>query len=501
MRLSELCADLPLDPRAAALDVAGLTADSRAVRPGYVFAALKGTQADGHRFIPDAREKGAVAVLSDHVDPAFAGQIAFVTDANPRRRLALMAANFFGAQPSHVAAVTGTNGKTSVANFTAQIWAKLGFKSASLGTLGLHTLGTEGAGLNVPVAHTTPDPVRLHELLSMAKHAGAEHLALEASSHGLDQYRLDGIVPQAAAFTNLTRDHMDYHATVEDYFHAKLRLFDTLLPANGTAVINMDSALGAKVEQVCTRRGQRLIRYGQLGTELKLLSAVPHAGGLEVEAEVFGQRRTVDLPLIGGFQAGNVLAALGLVIGCGVDAAAAWETLGHLDGVPGRMQKAAQRRNGASIFVDYAHTPDALETVLKAARPHAGRRLVVVFGCGGDRDRGKRPLMGEVATKLADRVFVTDDNPRSEEPASIRAAIMAAAPGATEIGDRRAAIFAAVNELQAGDLLLVAGKGHEQGQIVAGETRPFDDLLVSREAVSAAEKSSGSGSAPYGGKG
>ncbi|MCW0233301.1 MAG: UDP-N-acetylmuramoyl-L-alanyl-D-glutamate--2,6-diaminopimelate ligase [Ferrovibrio sp.] len=501
MRLSDLCADLPLDPRAAALDVAGLTADSRAVRPGYVFAALKGTQADGHRFIPDAREKGAVAVLSDHVDPAYAGQIAFVTDTNPRRRLALMAAAFFGAQPNHIAAVTGTNGKTSVTNFTAQIWARLGFKSASLGTLGLHTLGLQGADLDLPVAHTTPDPVQLHELLTRAKQAGAEHLALEASSHGLDQFRLDGIVPQAAAFTNLTRDHMDYHPTVEAYFAAKLRLFDTLLPADGAAVINMDSALGAKVEQICTRRGQRLIRYGQLGTELKLLSAVPHAGGLQVEAEVFGVRRHVDLPLIGGFQAGNVLAALGLVVGCGVHAAAAWETLATLDGVPGRMQKAAQRKNGASIFVDYAHTPDALETVLKAARPHSTQRLAVVFGCGGDRDRGKRPLMGAVATKLADRVYVTDDNPRSEEAASIRAAIMAAAPGAREIGDRREAVFTAVAELQPGDLLLVAGKGHEQGQVIGKDVRPFDDLLVAREAVSAADAGSGLGSAPYGGKG
>lgn len=496
MRLSDLCADLPLDPHAAALDVAGLTADSRAVRPGYVFAALKGTQADGHRFIPDAREKGAVAVLSDHVDPAYAGQIAFVTDTNPRRRLALMAAAFFGAQPNHIAAVTGTNGKTSVANFTAQIWARLGFRSASLGTLGLH-----GAGLDLPVAHTTPDPVRLHELLTRAKQAGVEHLALEASSHGLDQFRLDGIRPQAAAFTNLTRDHMDYHPTVEAYFAAKLRLFDTLLPADGAAVINMDSALGAKVEQICTRRGQRLIRYGQLGTELKLLSAVPHAGGLQVEAEVFGVRRHVDLPLIGGFQAGNVLAALGLVAGCGVHAAAAWETLAALDGVPGRMQKAAQRKNGASIFVDYAHTPDALETVLKAARPHSTQRLVVVFGCGGDRDRGKRPLMGEVATRLADRVYVTDDNPRSEDAGSIRAAIMTAASGAREIGDRREAIFTAVAELQPGDLLLVAGKGHEQGQIVGNDVRPFDDLLVAREAASAVDAGSGLGSAPYGGKG
>ncbi|MFC3677836.1 UDP-N-acetylmuramoyl-L-alanyl-D-glutamate--2,6-diaminopimelate ligase [Ferrovibrio xuzhouensis] len=495
MRLSELCRDLPLDPGAAGLDVAGLTADSRAVRPGFLFAALQGSHADGHRFIPDARAKGAVAVLSDHVDPALAGQIAFITDANPRRRLALMAAAFFGAQPATIAAVTGTNGKTSVANFTAQIWALLDVKSASLGTLGLH-----GTGLDDSVAHTTPDPVRLHELLACAKRAGIEHLALEASSHGLDQHRLDGVAIRAAAFTNLTRDHMDYHPTVEAYLAAKLRLFDSLLPAGGAAVINMDSAVGAQVEALCTKRGQRLIRYGQLGTELRLLAAVPHAGGLDIEAEVFGVRRAARLPLIGGFQAGNVLAALGLVVGCGGHAAAAWEVLGRLEGVPGRMQKAAARRNGATVFVDYAHTPDALETVLKAARPHATRRLLVVFGCGGDRDRGKRPLMGEVTARLADRVYVTDDNPRSEDAAAIRAAIMAACPGGIEIGDRRAAIIAAVAELQAGDLLLVAGKGHEQGQIIGSETRPFDDVAVAREAVSAADAASDPGIAPYGGK-
>src|SRR5690606_5433978 len=276
--------------------------------------------------------------------------------------------------------------------------------------------------------------------------------------------------------------------------------FDTLLPPHGTAVINMDSALGAKVEDFCRKRRQRLLRYGMLGSELKLLSAVPHAGGLQIEAEILGVRRQADLPLIGGFQAGNVLAALGLVVGCGTHAAAAWETLEKLHGVPGRMQKAGQRKNGASVFVDYAHTPDALETVLKAARPHTTQRLAVVFGCGGDRDRGKRPLMGAVAAKFADRVYVTDDNPRSEDAAAIRAAIMASCPEGIEIGDRRAAIFAAVAALQPGDLLLVAGKGHEPGQIVGTEVRPFDDVSVAREAVSSADCGSGSGIAPYGGK-
>ncbi|WP_370152597.1 UDP-N-acetylmuramoyl-L-alanyl-D-glutamate--2,6-diaminopimelate ligase [Ferrovibrio sp.] len=495
MRLSDLCRDLPLAPHLARLDVAGLTADSRAVRPGFVFAALRGSHADGHRFIPDARAKGAVAVLSDHADPVLAQQIPFVTDTNPRRRLALMAAAFFGAQPATIAAVTGTNGKTSVAHFTAQLWAGLGLRSASLGTLGLH-----GDGIDEPVAHTTPDPVRLHELLARARQAGVEHLALEASSHGLDQYRLDGIVPKAAAFTNLTRDHMDYHPTVEAYLAAKLRLFEVLLPPGAAAVINMDSAVGAQVEAVCARRGHRLIRYGQLGTELRLLSAVPHAAGLDIEVEAFGVRRTAQLPLIGGFQAGNVLAALGLVAGCGDHVAAAWDLLPGLAGAPGRMQAAAMRRNGAAVFVDYAHTPDALETALKAARPHAAGRLVTVFGCGGDRDRGKRPLMGEIAARLADRVIVTDDNPRSEDAAVIRAAILAACPDAIEIGDRGVAIHTAVAGLQPGDLLLVAGKGHEQGQIVGSETHPFDDVRVARDAVAAADAGSGPGIAPYGGK-
>ncbi len=491
MRLNELCTDLRLDPRIAGLDIVGLTADSRAVRPGFLFAALQGSAMDGRRFIPDAAEKGAVAVLSDSVDPAYAERVAFIADANPRRRLALMAAAFFGAQPKTIVAVTGTSGKTSVANFAQQLWTIMGERAASLGTLGLIA-----PGVFEKVPNTTPDPVELHRLLHRAAEAGCTHLALEASSHGLDQFRLDGVSIRAAAFTNLSRDHMDYHPTVEHYFAAKLRLFSELLPADGVAVIDMDSEHGARVAEIAAARGQRLIRYGRRGEELRLIASQPHAGGLRFRFAAFGAEHEIDCPLIGGFQAGNLLAALGLVIGAGADTAKAIAALARIQGVPGRMQLAATRKNGAAVFVDYAHKPDALETALKAARPHAAGRLVVVFGCGGDRDKGKRPLMGEIAARLADRVYVTDDNPRSEEPAAIRAAILAACPGAIEIGDRHAAIRAAVAELRAGDLLLLAGKGHEQGQIVGKETRPFDDAGEAREAVSAADAGFSSGIEP-----
>lgn len=495
MRLSDLCADIALDPRIAGLDIAGLTADSRAVKPGYLFAALQGGQADGRRFIPDAAAKGAVAVLTDSVDPAFAPQLAFVTDPNPRRRLALMAAAFFGAQPATVAAVTGTSGKTSVAHFTAQIWSAMGRRAASLGTLGLHA-----RGLEIKVEHTTPDPVTVHGLLAKAAAAGVDCLALEASSHGLDQFRLDGVRIKAAAFTNLSRDHFDYHPDEQHYFGAKLRLFTELLAADGTAVVNADAAQAPTLMAVARRRGQRVIRYGFAGEDLRVRAVTPHAAGLRLAFEAFGEPHAVDLPLIGAFQAGNALAAAGLVIGCGASVAAAAAGLGTLQGVPGRMEKAAMLSNGAAVFVDYAHKPDALETALRAARPHAKGRLIVVFGCGGDRDPGKRPMMGAIAARRADVAIVTDDNPRSEPPAAIRAAVLAACPEGIEIGERREAIRAAVKMLAPGDLLLIAGKGHEQGQILGGEVRPFDDASEARDAVRAVDPGSDPGSAPYGSK-
>lgn len=463
-------------------DIAGMSADSREVRPGFLFAALAGSRTDGRRFIDDALARGAVAVLAGSDALALPPSATLVQDANPRRRLALMAAKFFGPQPAVIAAVTGTNGKTSVAHFTAQLWRALGRPAASLGTLGL-----QAPGLEVVLAHTSPDPVLLHQLLARARGHGIEHVALEASSHGLDQHRLDGVRLTAAAFTNLSRDHLDYHVSIERYFAAKMRLFDALMPPGGVAVVNADSDWFDAVSEICAHRGHRLISFGRKGRELKLLAASPTAGGLSVTAEIFGARQTVELELVGEFQAANALCALGLVTACGEDPIRAWTRLGELQGAPGRMQVVAKRQNGARVYVDYAHTPDALATVLRVLRPHAAGRLHVVFGCGGDRDRGKRPMMGEIAAQLADRIYVTDDNPRSEDPAAIRAAVLAACPGAVEIGDREQAITVATSELQPGDVLVLAGKGHEQGQITAGETRPFNDAEVARRAVLAAD--------------
>jgi UDP-N-acetylmuramoyl-L-alanyl-D-glutamate--2,6-diaminopimelate ligase len=462
-------------------DILGIAADSRAVKPGWLFAALPGTKTDGAAFVADALGRGAVAVLG-RPGLAVPADIAFLASANPRRDLALMAARFFADQPRTIAAVTGTNGKTSVASFARQIWTRLGRKAASLGTLGLVAPHVERAG-----SLTTPDTVALHEDLAALAAAGVDHLAMEASSHGLSQHRLDGVHVTAAAFTNLTRDHLDYHGTMAAYFSAKKRLFVDIMAPGGTAVLNADVPEFDKLDALCRAAGHRIIGYGRHGSELRLdrLDREPH--GQRLGLTVLGQRIDIEMPLVAEFQAMNALAALGLVIAGGADPAAATSALAALEGVPGRIQRAAVRKNGAAVYVDYAHTPDALETVLKALRPHTTRRLVVVFGCGGNRDAGKRPQMGAIAARLADRSIVTDDNPRNEDAASIRRQILAAAPEAREIADRRAAIQTAVAELAAGDLLVVAGKGHERGQIVAGTVHPFDDLEVSREAVAAAD--------------
>jgi len=468
---------------APALEISGLAADSRAVKPGFLFAALAGARTEGARFIDDAIRNGAVAVLAApdaSLEQRLAAvKIAFVADAEPRARLAAIAATFFGRQPGTIAAVTGTNGKTSVATFTRQIWAHLGHEAASLGTLGV-----QASGFEVVLAHTTPDPITLHRLLAELAGRGVDHLAMEASSHGLDQHRLDAVKVRAAAFTNLTRDHLDYHPSVEAYFAAKMRLFDAVMAPGGAAVVNADSDWYGAVAELAQARGHRLISYGERGADLRIERLAPHTHGLHLDVTIFGARRAVDLPLVGAFQAGNALCALGLAVACGADANKAADALGELAGVPGRMQSVATTAAGAPIFVDYAHTPDALDTVLRALRPHASGRLVAVFGCGGDRDRGKRPLMGRIAADLADIAYVTDDNPRTEDAAGIRAAIMAACPGGIEIGDRAAAIAAAIAGLQAGDVLVIAGKGHEQGQIVGSEVRPFDDAAVARAALS-----------------
>lgn len=494
MRLSELMrqsahepATLPAPLRDPVL--AGLTLDSRKVRPGYLFAALPGTHQDGAAFVADAVGRGAVAILAAPGAPlpALDPGIVVVRDANPRRRVALMAAAFAGLQPKTIAAVTGTNGKSSTVHFVRQIWEALGFKAASVGTLGIVSPGmTREAGL------TTPDPIQLHEDLATLAREGVDHLAIEASSHGLDQHRLDGVRLSAAAFTNLTHEHLDYHSSMDAYFVAKARLFDGLLPSGGTAIVNADSARAEALAAICARRGIRFWTYGTKGREFRLLADDPTSTGQHLTLEVLGTRHEIDLPLVGGFQASNALAALGLVVATGGDPARAVAGLGTLTGAPGRLQLVARHRSGASVYVDYAHKPEALETVLRTLRPFARGKLVVVFGCGGDRDRGKRPVMGEIATRLADLAIITDDNPRSEEPEAIRAEILRGIADDrknwTEIADgRHGAIEAGMAALgSADDLLLIAGKGHETGQTIKGVTHHFDDAEVARDLAGAA---------------
>ncbi len=456
-------------------DITGLTCDSRRVEPGFIFAALPGAQLDGCAFIPDALGHGAAAVLAPPGttmdDGIETGPVPLLTDPNPRRQYALMAANFFVDQPETIAAVTGTNGKTSVVTFLSQIWNGLGHKAASAGTLGITAEGFDSrAGL------TTPDPAQLHRNLSDLANAGFDHLALEASSHGLAQSRLDGVRVRLGAFTNLTRDHLDYPGGMEQYLAAKLKLFTDIIAPGGTAVINADGDFAEPVEEACRDRGLRVMSHGRKGGDVRLEKAETLTEGHRLEIDIQGKAFQATLPLVGGFQVSNALSALTLAIASGDDADAAVSQLERLTGAPGRVQLAGRHANGSSVYVDYAHTPDALLSVLLALRPHAEARLHLVFGCGGDRDPGKRPEMGKIALEHADRVIVTDDNPRTEDAAKIRRQILAAAKDAVEIADRAGAIAEGVKGLEPGDLLVVAGKGHEQGQIVGDETRPFDDM-------------------------
>ena len=476
--------DLPAAwSHAATLGVRGITADSREVGEGYLFAALPGTRADGRAFIADAVAHGAVAVLApEGTDwPPGVPPRPLLTDPEPRRRLAQIAALLAGPQPNIVAAVTGTNGKTSTVDFLRQIWTLRGHAAASLGTLGLIAQGFDaGPGL------TTPDPVALAGMLAKLARAGIRCAAMEASSHGLDQFRLDGVRLAAGAFTNLTRDHLDYHATLDAYRAAKLRLFSELLPKRAPAVAStaLDSESLSALRDIASGRGLRLLTVGEGGDAINLAGATPRPDGQEAEIVANGVRRTIFLPLPGRFQADNALMAVALAEATGV--ANALELLPHLSGVRGRMELAVRLANGAAVYVDYAHTPDALERLLTALRPHTSGRLHVVFGAGGDRDRGKRPLMGAAAAKYADAVIVTDDNPRGENPAAIRAAVLAACPGAREIGDRAKAIAAGLNALGPGDVLAVAGKGHEQGQQIGDVVLPFDDVATVRRLAGAA---------------
>jgi UDP-N-acetylmuramoyl-L-alanyl-D-glutamate--2,6-diaminopimelate ligase len=453
-------------------EFSGLASDSREVKPGYLFAALPGTKADGSAYIAEAVKRGAKAVLArpEAAEAARKLGVQFIADENPRRQLAKFAAAWFGAQPRQVAAVTGTKGKTSIAVFVREIWTTLGYKAASLGTIGVVTPSGE-----IPLKHTTPDPIEVHRLLKQMKGEGIEHLALEASSHGLDQYRLDGVDIAAVGFTNITRDHMDYHPTFEDYLGAKLRLFTELAREGGVAVVNSDAEHAERFIAAAKARALKLITVGESGDIIKLVSRAGHGDAQTIQIEHDGTAYSIELPLAGSFQALNALVAAGLVIGLGEKPSKVFCALSHLKGAPGRLEKVAFAKSGAPIYVDYAHTPDSLEKVLTAIRPHVTGRLHVVFGCGGDRDKGKRPLMGEAAAKYADVVIVTDDNPRSEDPAVIRREALAGAPGAREIGDRATAIREAIAALGDGDILVIAGKGHETGQIIGSETRPFSD--------------------------
>ncbi|MGC4025400.1 MAG: UDP-N-acetylmuramoyl-L-alanyl-D-glutamate--2,6-diaminopimelate ligase [Mesorhizobium sp.] len=481
MRFSEFADVLPSENSlSGAFDVAGVTSNSRHVAPGALFFAVAGSKSDGAAYAADAARKGAAAIVAGQGADLGALTIPAIRVDDPRRALALAAARFYGAQPATMVAVTGTSGKTSVASFTRQIWEYDGLAAASIGTTGVVAPGRNEYG-----SLTTPDPVALHKLLSELATSGVTHAAMEASSHGLDQRRLDGVRLAAAGFTNLGRDHMDYHPTVEDYLNAKMRLFNTLLPKGAPAVIFADDPYSAPAIKAATAAGLDVRTVGRNGDFLRLKRVEHERYRQRAEIAAGEEIFEVDLPLAGDFQIYNALVAAGLAISTGVPFAKAMKALEKLKGASGRLELVGTAPNGAPAYVDYAHKPDALENVLNSVRPFTTGRVIVVFGCGGDRDRGKRPIMGEIATHLADVTIVTDDNPRSEVAAEIRAAIMAAAPGAIEIGDRREAIHEAVSMLKAGDTLIVAGKGHEEGQTIGAETFPFSDHDEVRKALKA----------------
>ncbi len=484
MDLEHLAVGMELLDTANGLSITGLTADSRKVEPGFLFAAFKGSTVDGVQFVPKAVEAGAVAVLcalgaADQVRALVPETVAVLSADEPRLNFAKMAARFYGRQPDTMVAVTGTAGKTSVAEFARQIFQAAGHPAASLGTLG--TIKPDGetyGGL------TTPDPVALQKDLAELADAGIQYAALEASSHGLDQYRLDGVQLASAAFTNLGRDHMDYHPTIEDYLQAKLRLFKELLPSGASVVVDPGEKYADRVLAVAKERGMKVFTVGEAGTDLRLKGLKPSGAGQVLTLETVRGEYKISLPLIGEFQVSNALIAAGLAITAGIDTDAALRALENLKGAPGRLELAGKTSGGGLVFVDYAHKPDALDKALAALKPFAEGSLSVVVGAGGDRDPGKRPLMGEAAAKHADLVIVTDDNPRSEDPATIRKAVLGGAPGGLEIGDRSKAIAEGVKRLKSGDILCVAGKGHETGQIVGDTVIPFSDHEAVRSAIS-----------------
>jgi len=478
VRLCDLLPGATDDTRA----IAGVALDSRAVRPGFAFFALAGAKADGNEFIDKAVAQGATAIITEKMPDGWPyTHVACVVVPNARKAVARAAAIFYPRQPKIMVAVTGTSGKSSVADFTRQIFEHCGYDSASLGTIGVIARGQADYG-----ALTTPDPISLHHRLDALSRAGIDHAVMEASSHGLDQYRLDGVRLKAAAFTNLGRDHLDYHATMDDYFHAKMRLFRDLLPKGAPAVIYADDAWSTRAMDVAQQTGHPVFSVGMRGQTIRLASLQRDGFTQTLILETASGSHRVRLPLAGDFQAANALVAAGLVMACGADETSVFNAIAQLKGVPGRLEPIGHL-NGALALVDYAHKPEALAHALDALRPYASARLICVFGCGGDRDPGKRPIMGEIAARKADVVIVTDDNPRSENPAAIRASILAAAPGAREIGDRAAAIETAVSMLVPGDVLIVAGKGHETGQIIGEKTLPFSDSAVLSAALAERE--------------
>ncbi len=463
--------DLPSGPP---IDATGFAIDHRKVARGTVFGAFKGSRFNGEDFIADAVAAGAVAVVA-RPEATVAGAL-HIADAEPRRAFARLAAKYFAPFPETVVAVTGTNGKTSTVELTRQIWRMSGFHAASIGTLGVTTADDQ-----VSTGLTTPDIVTFLSNMAGLAREGVTHAAFEASSHGLSQYRTEGLPVRAAAFTNLSRDHLDYHGTMEAYLEAKLRLFTEVVDEDGAAVVWMDDVASARVAELASERGLKLLTVGAKGETLRLVKREPTQLGQTLTIEAEGKAHTIKLPLIGAYQAANALTAAGLVLATGGALAQTLDNLSRVQSIRGRLERAAISKTGAPIYVDYAHTPDGLRAAIEALRPHATGRLITLFGAGGDRDKGKRPEMGAVAVQLSDHVIVTDDNPRSEDAAAIRHDVLAGAPGATEIGGRREAIAAAIAEAKSGDIVLLAGKGHEQGQIIGDKVLPFDDVAVARE--------------------
>ncbi len=455
--------------------VIGLSADSRLIKPGMVFAALPGTAMDGRDFIPQAISNGAVAILSVEGVKA---SVPVISVPKPRLVYSQVAAKLYPGQPATLVAMTGTNGKSSTVDFLRQIWAYAGFNAACFGTLGV----TSSTGYK-PMTHTTPDALALHQTLSELAAEGVTHAAMEASSHGLKQYRMDAVKVSASGFSNLTQDHFDYHPSLQDYFMSKARLFIDLTPRGAPVVINTNDKYGAHLVEVCEGLGHDVLQVGWTGSDIRIDEVMPHASGQHLTLVVKGKRHKVDLPLAGEFQALNAVAALGLAMKTGVDVEQAVEALGHLKGVAGRLELAGVK-NGAPVYVDFAHTEDGLDKLLRSVRSHTAGEVIIVFGCGGDRDPDKRQKMGRVAAKLADQVIVTDDNPRTEEAALIRNAVLKGCPNATEIGDRAEAIAEGIRRLKPQDCLVIAGKGHEQGQIVGTKVIPFSDVDVAREHLS-----------------